>query len=156
VDEKQARIQLDDIVALLNNNPAHVLGAEPVQRFVEQVYIPEKYEDGDWRKASGQAAEYLFRRSILPEIGGLHCRDLKAEHLRTLMRKLAGTDLRLRVGQQGQLCDEGYDEEDGGRRIPHNQHRRGPKDAKNSEAGRSFPTSSRVAGGVRSGVDGSR
>jgi hypothetical protein len=42
---------------------------------------------------SGQEAEYLFRRSILPEIGGLCCRDRKAEHLRTLLRKLAGTDL---------------------------------------------------------------
>jgi site-specific recombinase XerC len=93
MDEKQARIGLDDIVALLNRNPAHVLGAEPVRRFVEQVYIPQKYENGDWRKASGQEAEYLFRRSILPEIGGLRCRDLKAEHLRTLLRKLAGTDL---------------------------------------------------------------
>jgi hypothetical protein len=92
-DEKQARIGLDDIVALLNRNPAHVLGAEPVRRFVEQVYIPQKYENGDWRKASGQEAEYLFRRSILPEIGGLRCRDLKAGHLLTLLRKLAGTDL---------------------------------------------------------------
>jgi hypothetical protein len=93
MDEKQARIGLDDIVAFLNRNPAHVLGAEPVRRFVEQVYIPQKYENGDWRKASGQEAEYLFRRSILPEIGGLRCRHLKAEHLRTLLRKLAGTDL---------------------------------------------------------------
>ena len=31
---------LDDIVAALNRNPAHVLGVEPVRRFVEQVYIP--------------------------------------------------------------------------------------------------------------------
>ena len=53
MDEKQARIGLDDIVALLNRNPAHALGAEPVRRFVEQVYIPRKYENGDWRKASG-------------------------------------------------------------------------------------------------------
>jgi integrase len=88
-DEKQARIALDDIVAVMNRNPAHALGAEPVRRFVEQVYIPQKYENGDWRKASGQEAEYLFRRSILPEIGGLRCRDLKAEHLRSVLRKLA-------------------------------------------------------------------
>jgi len=88
-DEKQARIALDDIVAVLNRNPAHALGAEPVRRFVEQVYIPQKYENGDWRKASGQEAEYLFRRSILPEIGVLRCRDLKAEHLRSVLRKLA-------------------------------------------------------------------
>jgi site-specific recombinase XerC len=93
MDEKQARIGLDDIVAVLNRSPAHALGAEPVRRFVEQVYIPQKYENGDWRKATGQEAEYLFRRSILPEIGGLRCRDLKAEHLRTLLRKLAGTDV---------------------------------------------------------------
>jgi hypothetical protein len=93
MDEKQARIELDDIVAVLNRNPAQVLGAEPVRRFVEQVYIPQKYENGDWRKATGQEAEYLFRRSILPEIGGLRCRDLKAEHLRTLLRKLAVKDL---------------------------------------------------------------
>src|SRR3954471_2978059 len=39
LDEKQARIALDDIVAALNKNPAHALGAEPVRRFVEQVYI---------------------------------------------------------------------------------------------------------------------
>jgi Protein of unknown function (DUF1592)/Protein of unknown function (DUF1588) len=93
MDERQARIRLDDIVAVLNRNPAQVLGAEPVRRFVEQVYIPQKYENGDWRRATGQEAEYLFRRSILPEIGGLRCRDLKAEHLRTLLRKLAGKDL---------------------------------------------------------------
>src|SRR5215470_13661077 len=93
MDERQARIRLDDIVAVLNRNPAQVLGAEPVRRFVEQVYIPQKYENGDWRKATGQEAEYLFRRSILPEIGGLRCRDLKAEHLRALLRKLAGKDL---------------------------------------------------------------
>ena len=55
---------LDDIVAALNRNPAHVLGVEPVRRFVEQVYIPQKYENGDWRKGSGQEAEYLFRRSV--------------------------------------------------------------------------------------------
>jgi site-specific recombinase XerD len=92
-DEKQARIALDDIVAVLNRNPAQALGAESVRRFVEQVYIPQKYENGDWRKASGQEAEYLFRRSILPEIGGLRCRDLKAEHLRSVLRKLAASGL---------------------------------------------------------------
>ena len=93
MDEKQARTALDDIVAVLNRNPAHALGGEPVRRFVEQVYIPQKYENGDWRKATGQEAEYLFRRSVLPEIGGLRCRDLKAEHLRTVLRKLAGSGL---------------------------------------------------------------
>src|ERR1035438_5152223 len=93
MDAKQARVALDDIVAVLNRNPAHVLGAEPVRRFVEQVYIPQKYENGDWRKASGQEAENLFRRSILPEIGELKCRDLRAEHLRAVLRKLAGAGL---------------------------------------------------------------
>ena len=84
---------MDDIIAVLNRNPAHALGAEPVRRFVEQVYIPQKYENGDWRRATGQEAEYLFRRSILPEIGELRCRDLKAAHLRAVLRKLAGTGL---------------------------------------------------------------
>ena len=93
MDEKGARTALDDIVAALNRNPAHALGVEPVRRFVEQVYIPQKYENGDWRRASGQEAEHLFRRSILPEIGELRCRDLKAEHLRAVLRKLAGTGL---------------------------------------------------------------
>jgi site-specific recombinase XerC len=93
MNEKQARTALDDIIAVLNRNPAHALGAEPVRRFVEQVYIPQKYENADWRKATGQEAEYLFRRSILPEIGELRCRDLKAENLRTVLRKLAGTGL---------------------------------------------------------------
>ena len=92
-DEKAARVALDDIVAVLNRNPAHALGAEPVRRFVEQVYIPQKYENGDWRRASGQEAEYLFRRSILSEIGEMRCRDLKAEHLRGVLRKLAGAGL---------------------------------------------------------------
>src|SRR5450755_996309 len=82
-----------DIVAMLNRNPAHVLGVEPVRRFVEQVYIPQKYENGDWRKGTGQEAEYLFRRSVLPEIGALRCRDLRAEHLRTVLRELAGAGL---------------------------------------------------------------
>src|SRR5947208_5227131 len=50
MDEKGARTALDDIVAALNRNPAHALGAEPVRRFIEQVYIPQKYENGDWRK----------------------------------------------------------------------------------------------------------
>src|ERR1700691_5989205 len=76
-DEKAARVALDDIVAVLNRNPAHALGAEPVRRFVEQVYIPQKYENGDWRRASGQEAEYLFRRSILSEIGELRCPILR-------------------------------------------------------------------------------
>jgi integrase len=93
INEKQARTALDDIISILNRNPAHALGTEPVRRFVEQVYIPQKYENGDWRKATGQEAEYLFRRSILPEIGELRCRDLKAEHLRAALRKLAGTGL---------------------------------------------------------------
>jgi integrase len=93
MNEKQARTALDDIIALLNRNPAHAQGAELVRRFVEQVYIPQKYENGDWRRASGQEAEYLFRRSILSEIGELRCRDLKAEHLRAVLRKLAGTSL---------------------------------------------------------------
>jgi hypothetical protein len=60
LDEQQARIALDDIVAALNRTPAHAFGVEPVRRFVEQVYIPQKYENGDWRKATGQEAEYLF------------------------------------------------------------------------------------------------
>ena len=93
INEKQARTALDDIIALLNRNPAHAQGGEPVRRFVEQVYIPQKYENGDWRRASGQEAEYLFRRSILSEIGELRCRDLKAAHLRAVLRKLAGTGL---------------------------------------------------------------
>jgi site-specific recombinase XerC len=93
MDEKRARVELDDIVAVLNRNPKHVLGVEPVRRFVEQVYIPQKYENGDWRKGTGQEAEYLFRRSVLPEIGDLRCRDLQAEHLRAVLRKLAGAGL---------------------------------------------------------------
>ena len=93
MNEKQARTALDDIIALLNRNPAHAQGAELVRRFVDQVYIPQKYENGDWRRVSGQEAEYLFRRSILPEIGELRCRDLKAEHLRAVLRKLAGMGL---------------------------------------------------------------
>ena len=40
MDEKQARIALDHIVAPLNRNPGHALEAEPVRRFVEHVYIP--------------------------------------------------------------------------------------------------------------------
>src|SRR5262249_10253772 len=93
MDEKRARIAMDDIVAALNQNPVHALGAEPVRRFVEQVYIPQKYENGDWRTATGQEAEYLFRRSVLPEIGELRCRDLRAQHLRAVLRKLAGSGL---------------------------------------------------------------
>ena len=93
MNERQARTALDDIIADLNRSPVHALGTEPVRRFVEQVYIPQKYENADWRKATGQEAEYLFRRSILPEIGEFRCRDLKAEHLRALLRKLAGTGL---------------------------------------------------------------
>src|SRR5947207_2573044 len=93
MNERQERTALDDIIALLNRNPAHTQGAELVRRFVEQVYIPQKYENGDWRRASGQEAEGLFRRSIVPEIGELRCRDLKAAHLRAVLRKLAGTDL---------------------------------------------------------------
>jgi integrase len=90
---RQARTALDDLVATLNKNPRHALGAEPVRRFVEQVYIPQKYENGDWRKATGQEAEYLLRRTIVPEIGALRCRDLKAEDLRGVLRKLAATGL---------------------------------------------------------------
>jgi site-specific recombinase XerC len=93
MDEKGARTALDDIVAALNRNPTHALGAELVRRFVEHVYIPQKYENGDWRRATGQEAEYLFRRSILAEIGELRCRDLKAEHLRAVLRKLAASGL---------------------------------------------------------------
>jgi len=81
------------MIAVLNRDPAHALGAEPVRRFVEQVYIPQKYENGDWRRATGQEAEYLFRRSILPEIGELRCRELRAEHLRGVLRNLSGLGL---------------------------------------------------------------
>ena len=62
-------------------------------RFVEQVYIPQKYENGDWRRATGQEAEYLFRRSILSEIGELRCRDLKREDLVAVLRKRAQDDV---------------------------------------------------------------
>jgi len=89
MDAKQARMALDDIVAALNRNPTHVLGSELVRRFVEHVYIPQKYENGDWRKATGQEAERLFRRYVLPDIGEIRCRDLKAENLRGVLRKLA-------------------------------------------------------------------
>jgi integrase len=93
MDEKRARTVLDDIVAELNRNPGHRLAAEPVRRFVEQVYIPQKYENGEWRKGTGQEAEYLFRRRILPEIGELRCCDVKAEHLRNVLRGLAAAGL---------------------------------------------------------------
>jgi hypothetical protein len=82
MDEKQARIALDDIVSALNKTHSQSLGSELVRRFVNNVYIPQKYENGDWRKASGQEAEYLFTNFILPEIGEFRCRDLKAENLR--------------------------------------------------------------------------
>lgn len=67
--EKEARSALDDIVSQLNRSQSQALGGELVRRFIEQVYIPQKYENGDWREASGQDAEYLFRRFITPEIG---------------------------------------------------------------------------------------
>jgi hypothetical protein len=59
MDEKRARIELDDIVAVLNRNPAHVLGVEPVRRFVEQVYIPQKYENGDWLSVAAKKGTIL-------------------------------------------------------------------------------------------------
>lgn len=93
MDEKGARAALDDIVAALNKSPAHALGAEPVRRFVEQVYQPVKYSNGDWRKASGNEAERLFRKYILPDIGGMRCRDLRPEHLRAVLRKHASAGL---------------------------------------------------------------
>lgn len=43
--------------------------------------------------ATGQEAEYLFRRSILPAIGELRCRDLKAENLCAILRTLAHSGL---------------------------------------------------------------
>jgi hypothetical protein len=81
MDEKQARVAMDDVVAALNKNPVHALGAEPVRRFVEQVYKPVKYSNGDWRRATGEEAEGLFRRAILPEIGEKRCRDLRQADL---------------------------------------------------------------------------
>src|SRR5712692_6625054 len=90
MDARQARVALDDIVAALNRNLTHGHGAELVQRFIKQVYIPQKHENGDWRRATGQEAERLFRRSILPEIGAMRCSDLRAEDLREVLRKLAG------------------------------------------------------------------
>jgi hypothetical protein len=53
MNEKQARTGLDDIIAQLNRNPAHALGAEPVRRFVEQVFIRKstKTETGAERQA---------------------------------------------------------------------------------------------------------
>ena len=89
MDEKQARIVLDDIVSALNKSHSQSLGGELVRRFVNNVYIPQKYENGDWRKASGQEAKYIFTNFILPEIGEHRCRDLKAEHLRAVLRKFA-------------------------------------------------------------------
>ena len=105
MEERDARTKLDDIVAALNRNPAHALGSEPVRRFVEQVYIPQKYENADWRRATGQEAEGLFRRSILPDIGECRCRDLRADSLRTVLRKFAGAgasyDPKIIADQQG-------------------------------------------------------
>src|ERR1022692_3136362 len=39
INEKQARSALDDIIAVLNRNPGHALGAELVGRFVKQVFV---------------------------------------------------------------------------------------------------------------------
>ena len=88
IDEKEARTALDDIVAALNKGPSQVLGGELVRRFVKQVYIPQKDENGDWRETTKQEAEGMFRRSILPDIGDVRCRDLRPEHLRAVLRRL--------------------------------------------------------------------
>ena len=93
MDEKQARIALDDIVATMNKGPSQAAGGELVRRFVKQVYIPQKYENGDWRESTGLEAEGMFRRSILPDIGELRCRDLRPEHLRIVLRRLASAGL---------------------------------------------------------------
>jgi hypothetical protein len=128
MNERQARTALDDIIALLNRNPAHAQGAELVRRFVQQVYIPQKYENGDWRRATGQEAEYLFRRSILSEIGELRCRDLKAEHLRAVLRKLAARGLSYESVSQVK-CAIGDIVKNGCGGVPDGQHRRGAEDA---------------------------
>jgi integrase len=93
MDEKQARTALDDIVAALNKGPSQVLGGELVRRFVKQVYIPQKDENGDWRETTKQEAEGMFRRSILPDIGELRCLDLRPKHLRAVLRRLASAGL---------------------------------------------------------------
>lgn len=93
MDEKAARTALDDLVAELNRSSLQMLGSEPARRFIEQVYIPQKYEDGDWRTASGQDVERQFRRWILPEIGEMRCRDLQPEHLRAVLRQMAQAGL---------------------------------------------------------------
>ncbi len=100
--------------------------------FVKQVYILQKYENGDSRKVTGQEAEYLFQRSILPEIGELRCRDLKAEH--PVLRKLAGANLsydsisKVRFAT-GDMVKRMVAEE-----FLNVQHRFGPEDPKDGEA----------------------
>ena len=105
---------------------------------------------------TGQEAEYLFRRSILPEIGEMRCRDLKAEHLRTVLRKLAGTGLsyesvsKVRFAM-GDMVKRMVAEEYLTSNIAD-----GPEDAKDGEAVGSFAPPSCDAGRVLASVDCSR
>ena len=62
IDEKQARTALDEIVAALNKSPSEALGGELVRRFVTQVYVPQKYDNGDWRENTKRKTEGLFWR----------------------------------------------------------------------------------------------
>ena len=108
IDERDARTALDDIVAELNRNPAHALGSEPVRRFVEQVYVSQKYENGDWRRATGQEAEGLFRRAILPEIGEVPVPGPQGRKFAWCAAQIGELGLELWVGQSGEVCIGGY------------------------------------------------
>ena len=77
----------------IKQEPGACAGSGTGKKVCGTGFYPQKYENGDWRRATGQEAEYLFRRSILPEIGELRCRDLKAENLRGVLRKLAEAGL---------------------------------------------------------------
>ena len=127
-----------------------------MRRFVEQVYIPQKYENGDWRRATGQEAEGLFRRSILPDIGEFRCRDLRAENLRGVLRELAA-----RAASYGSVCQVKCAMGDMVRMMVAEGYlstniAEGLEDAEDGKTVGSFPTASCHVGRVFAGMDCSR
>ena len=154
MNEKQARTALDDIIALLNRNPAHALGSrDRCEGSLNRCTFRRNTKTEIGEKPPGRRPSTCFGGRSCLRSANCGAAILRPTHLRAVLRKLAGTGLsyesvsKVRFAM-GDMVKRMVAEE-----YLILEHRGGSEDAKDGEAVGSFPPASGDAGRVLGGMD---
>ena len=78
INRRQAEILRDEIIRPINLNPLRSKTEETFERFVEDVFLADENEIGEWRENTAKESTREIRSHLLPDLGEIKFEELTA------------------------------------------------------------------------------